>query len=128
MKVRTHVPPEQLNLVEKAALGDAVHLGEELVHLIADGGQLLLGVGAVFRLNTQLPGPAEHIVDLGQGAVGGFSKGHALLGVAVAAVQLSDIGPHPLRYGEAGGVVRRAVNPVAGGELFQILFHGAGSF
>ena len=113
---------QQVDAVEVGGLGDAVDLRLQGVHL---GLQVLavhiVLVGAVGGLGGQLHHAVEHVVDLGEGALGGLHQGDAVLGVLLGGLQAGDLGPHLLADGQTGGVVAGAVDLVAGGELLQVL-------
>ena len=122
-----HRAVQQLDAVEVGGVGDAVDLALELIDLLLE----LLAVGAVLKgavggLLGQLIHAVEHVVDLGQGALGGLHQGDAVLGVVLGLVQAGDLGAHLLGDGEAGGVVAGAVDLVAGGQLLQVLGQGGG--
>ena len=117
---------EQLLTVEVGAVSNTVDLSAELVHLLLELLPVKLDVGAVGGLNGQLVHAVEHVVDLGEGALGGLHQGDAVVGVVLGLVQAGDLGPHLLGDGQPGGVVAGAVDLVAGAQLLQVLGQGAG--
>ena len=121
------VAVQQLDAVEVGRVRNPVDLGAELVDLLLElstVGSILKG--AVGGLLGQLIHAVEHVVDLGQGALGGLHQGDAVLGVVLGLVQAGDLGAHLLGDGEARGVVTGAVDLVAGGQLLQVLGQGGG--
>ena len=118
---------QQLDAVEVGGVGDAVDLVLELLDLLLELGAVSAVLkGAVGGLLGQLVHAVEHVVDLGQGALGGLHQGDAVLGVVLGLVQAGDLGAHLLGDGEARGVVAGAVDLVAGGQLLQVLGQGGG--
>ena len=122
-----HGAVQQLDAVEVGGVGDAVDLALELVdlllELIAVGAVL---IGAVGGLLGQLVHAVEHVVDLGEGALGGLHQGDTVLGVVLGLVQAGDLGAHLLGNGQTRGVVAGPVDLIAGRQLLQVLGQGAG--
>jgi hypothetical protein len=58
-------------------------------------------------------------VDLGQRALGRLHQADGVLHVALRLLEAVDLAAKALADGEAGGVVRRAVDPVAGREALH---------
>ena len=112
---------EQVDPVELGLRADAVDLGRELVDLVLDrraGGGVQR---AVLVLDGQLADALQHGVDLVEVALGGLHHGDAVLDVLLGLREAADLRPHRLGDAEAGGVVGRAVDAVAGGETFHRL-------
>ena len=120
-KVKPEDCGEQLVAVELRLVGDLVDLLGELAHL---GDDRVL-VGAVERvvlvLHLQVAHSLQHRVDLVEGAFRRLDQRHAVLRVALGLGEATDLGAHLLGDGQAGGVVGRAVDAVAGRQLLHRL-------
>ena len=118
---------QQLDAVEVGGVGDAVDFVAELYNLFLKLGAVgLVLKGAVGGLLGQLVHAVEHVVDLGEGALGGLHQGDTVLGVVLGLVQAGDLGAHLLGDGQTRGVVAGPVDLIAGRQLLQVLGQGAG--
>ena len=118
---------QQLDAVEVGAVGDAVDFRLELLELVGDGLAVhLVLISAVGGLLSQIDHAVEHVVDLLGGALSGLHQGDAVLHVLLSGGQAGDLSAHLLADGQTGGVVAGAVDPVAGGQLLQVLGNGGG--
>ena len=112
---------EQLVAVELRLVGDLVDLLGELAHL-GDDRVLVGGVErVVLVLHLQVAHSLQHRVDLVEGAFRRLDQRHAVLRVALSLGEATDLGAHLLGDGQAGGVVGRAVDAVAGRQLLHRL-------
>ena len=76
---------------------------------------------AVVVLHLQVTDALQHRVHLGEGAFRRLDERDAVLRVALRLSEAADLAAHLLRDGEAGSVVRGAVDAVAAGELLHRL-------
>ena len=75
-----------------AEVSNAVDLVLELGDLLLELGTVgLILIGAVGGLLGQLVHAVEHVVDLGEGALGGLHQGDTVLGVVLGLVQAGDL-------------------------------------
>ena len=122
-----HRTIQQLDAVEVGGVSNAVDLVLELGDLLLELGTVgLILIGAVGGLLGQLVHAVEHVVDLGEGALGGLHQGDTVLGVVLGLVQAGDLGAHLLGDGQTRGVVAGPVDLIAGRQLLQVLGQGAG--
>ncbi|MPN02865.1 hypothetical protein SDC9_150086 [bioreactor metagenome] len=118
---------KQVDAVEVGGVGNPVDFGLELAYLLLQVGAVgLVVIGAVGGLVGQLHHAVEHVVDLGEGALGGLHQVDAALGVVLCGLKTGDLSAHLLADGKAGGVVAGTVDLVAGRQLLKVLGQGAG--
>src|SRR3954469_7148459 len=110
---------QQADAVELRGLTDALDLRSQLVDLGLDRRLVGRAERAVLELDGQLADALEHVVHRAQGAFGGLHERDAVADVALILGQAADLGAHLLRDGKTGGVVGRAVDPVAGAQALH---------
>ena len=113
------VAVQQLLLVELRRVPDARDLLAKLVDLVLDVAAVLLRQGVVCSLDRQLAHTLEDAVRLVQRALRRLDHADAVLAVRHRAVQTAHLGAHLLADREPCGVVRRAVDAQARGELLD---------
>src|SRR5262249_21356507 len=77
--------------------------------------------GAVGELHLEVTHALEHRVHLGQRTFSGLHHRDAVLRIALRLSQTTDLATHLLGDPEAGGVIGRAVDAIAAGELLHRL-------
>src|SRR3954469_2672309 len=112
---------EQLDAVEVGAAADPLDLRRELRRLGRDGGLVRRGERAVLVLDGELTHALEHGVDLVQRTLSRLHEADAVLSVALGLSQAANLTTQLLADREAGGVVRRTVDAVAGAEALHRL-------
>src|SRR6201999_2593999 len=115
---------EDPGAIELGVAQDALDLLGDLLHLSGDGVAVVVVVGAVVELHLQITHALQHGVHLTEGPFSRLDERDAVLSVALRLRQTTDLTTHLLRDAEASGVVGRAVDAIAAGELLHRLRSG----
>jgi len=100
--------------------GDTINFVHQLGNFDLNLHPIFGGINTVGRLYGKFPYPVQNVLGFLQIPLGGLDKRHAVLNIPFRLVQTPDLAPHFLGNREAGSVIRRLVDPLAGTEVLDV--------